>query len=63
MEKLKEWWRKYKYEQALNDIERLEVNRKFIDRFFLGETMVELRLKEWEKQMEDVRARLEKYKI
>ena len=58
---LKKWFN-YKYEQALNDVARLEQKSSFIDKFFLGETKAKIKREEWYVQLKEAKERFEKYK-
>jgi hypothetical protein len=50
--KLKLWWWKQKHSGALYRVIDLEKSRKWIDRFFLGETGSKIELEKWEKKMQ-----------
>lgn len=61
MKILKTWWKKYKYHQALNRVEFLERERKWIDPFFMGKTKYEIRFSEWRRDMKLAEEALEKF--
>lgn len=57
-EKFRNWLKRRRYKAAVRLVARLEMDRKFIDPFFLGETMHKIKLEEHFKRMEEAKKKM-----